>query len=163
MRDLVSKSCQAPAPGTVAAVILLREDGAVLLQHRDAKPGLRRANQWVPPGGHCDPGEDTLSCARRELLEETGYQAGALHWLTTILDEPGEGWAPYPLHVYWGRYDGVQPVRCYEGQALAFIPRASAAAYLIPPCILDLWDQAAAAARIPADRRAASPYPLPPT
>lgn len=28
------------------------------------------------PGGHADEGEEALSCAKRELLEETGYESG---------------------------------------------------------------------------------------
>ena len=33
----------------VAAVFLLRDDGAVLLQHRDDKPDISHPGQWVPP------------------------------------------------------------------------------------------------------------------
>ena len=58
----------------VAAVFLIRPDGSVLLQHRDDKPGLRHANMWVPPGGHCEPGETPRECAQREFLEETCYE-----------------------------------------------------------------------------------------
>ena len=49
----------------VSAVILLRDDGAALMQHRDDKPGLRNAGMWVPPGGHRDPGEEAVACAGR--------------------------------------------------------------------------------------------------
>jgi ADP-ribose pyrophosphatase len=32
----------------------------------------------APPGGYIEPGEDPLAAAKRELMEETGYQAS--HW-----------------------------------------------------------------------------------
>ena len=123
----------------VAAVFVLREDGAALLQHRDDKPGLRDAGQWVPPGGHRDDGESIEACARRELREETDYECGALHWLKTY--EPGH-WPHCRLHVFWTRYDGVQTVTCREGQALQFVKREEACYYPIPdPLVLD-WDKA---------------------
>jgi 8-oxo-dGTP diphosphatase len=124
----------------VAAVLLLRADGAALLQHRDDKPGLPRAGMWVPPGGHRDPGESPLACACRELYEETGYRCHGLTWLDSLRDDPGDGHAVQRLHVFWGRYDGVQTVRCLEGQALEFIPREKAAAYPAPAFLLPVWD-----------------------
>ena len=66
----------------VGAVFLLRSnDGASLLQLRDDKPGLRHARQWVPPGGHAKFEEEIDACARREFLEETGYNCTHLYKL----------------------------------------------------------------------------------
>ena len=125
----------------VSAVILLRDDGAALMQHRDDKPGLRNAGMWVPPGGHCDPGEEAAACARRELFEETDYRCDNLVYLHALRDEQ-PGWEPYELTVFWARYDGEQPVRCREGQALRFIGREDAGGFSIPRYLLDLWDTA---------------------
>jgi 8-oxo-dGTP pyrophosphatase MutT (NUDIX family) len=36
----------------VCGVVLLREDGAALLQHRDDIPGIADPGLWVFPGGH---------------------------------------------------------------------------------------------------------------
>src|SRR5438552_1672978 len=131
--------------GDVAAVFVLREDGAALLQHRDDKPGLRDAGKWVPPGGHIDAGEALEDCARRELREESAYSAKDLHWLTSIRNAPSGQWAAYELNIFWTRYDGVQPVRCLEGQALEFIRREEANHYDIPPFLVQAWDDAIAA------------------
>src|SRR5438309_280907 len=40
------------------------------------------------PGGLVDPGESPLSAAGRELLEETGYQAGEIVSLGSVLANP---------------------------------------------------------------------------
>jgi 8-oxo-dGTP pyrophosphatase MutT (NUDIX family) len=129
----------------VAAVVLLRKDGATLMQLRDDKPGLRHAAMWVPPGGHCEPGESPLACARREFHEETGYRCGDLQWLTAVLDSSAEGLPPHWLEVFWAEYDGVQPLHCFEGQEVRFLERGRAESYPIPAFLIDIWDQALAA------------------
>ncbi len=126
---------------TVGAVILLREDGAALLQLRDQKKGLRNAGMWVPPGGHAEPGETVEMCARREFLEETAYRCANLYRLADLVDSV-EGWPPYQLTVFWSRYDGIQETLCHEGQALEFIKREDASSYAIPPYLKKLWDMA---------------------
>jgi 8-oxo-dGTP diphosphatase len=55
-----------PLVGT--SVIPILPDGQILLARR------RDTNQWSLPGGILDWGEDLTECARRELLEETGFQ-----------------------------------------------------------------------------------------
>lgn len=125
----------------VGAVILLRNDGAALLQLRDRKEGLRNAGMWTPPGGHAEPDEPIAVCARRELLEETDYDCPDLHWLTEFEDNI-EGWPPYRLTFLWANYDGVQSICCREGQDLKFIRREDAYRYDIPSYLIDIWDMA---------------------
>jgi 8-oxo-dGTP pyrophosphatase MutT (NUDIX family) len=131
----------------VGGVVLLRDDGAALLQHRDDKPGLPHAGLWVFPGGHCEPSEALDACARRECFEETGYQCGELHELETLYDLAVEGFPAIQLTVFWSRYDGVQRVDCREGQALAFVARREAAGHPMPDYLLRLWDAALAKIR----------------
>jgi 8-oxo-dGTP pyrophosphatase MutT (NUDIX family) len=133
------------AEASASAVILLREDGAALMQHRDNIPGLPHAGKWTPPGGHCEEGESEEECARREFLEETGYRCDILHELSRFWDDHVPGAALW-LKVFWAVYDGRQPVACQEGQALEFLPRADAGRYPIPGYLVDLWDRALAAA-----------------
>ena len=40
------------------------------------------------PGGMLDPGEDALTAAKRELLEETGYASEDWTWLGQVLPNP---------------------------------------------------------------------------
>ena len=131
----------------VGAVMLLREDGAILMQLRDCKKGLRRAGMWVPPGGHAESNESMESCARREFKEETNYDCSNLEFLMEFEDHV-DGWAPYMLTVFWSNYDGIQHLKCLEGQELKFINREKAGLYDIPKYLLNVWDKAIAATKI---------------
>ena len=129
----------------VAGVVLVRSDGAALLQLRDNKPGLNAAGQWVFPGGHCDAGETLEAGARREFQEETGYCCAELSWLTTFCHPSDDFQSMYELSLFWCAYDGRQPVRCFEGQAVEFIPREKAAGLSMPDYVWRVWDIALAA------------------
>jgi ADP-ribose pyrophosphatase len=59
-------------PGAVMVVPLL-DDGRLVLERQYRYP--LRASFIEFPAGKIDPGEDILSCAQRELREETGYVA----------------------------------------------------------------------------------------
>jgi ADP-ribose pyrophosphatase len=59
-------------PGAVMVVPLL-DDGRIVLERQYRYP-LRRVMIEFP-AGKLDHGEDRLACAKRELLEETGYVA----------------------------------------------------------------------------------------
>lgn len=59
-----------------ALMIVEREDGRLILI-RQYKHGVRDIS-LTPPAGGLNPGEDPLDTAKRELMEETGYEAP--HW-----------------------------------------------------------------------------------
>ena len=59
-------------PGAVAIIPVL-PDGRVLLERQYRYP-VQQAFIEIP-AGKLDPGEDTLTCAKRELEEETGFVA----------------------------------------------------------------------------------------
>ena len=126
----------------VAAVVLLRSDGSALLQLRDDKPGLNAAGLWVFPGGHCEAGETLEAGARREFEEETGYLCAELSSLTAFSHPSDDLQSIYELSIFLSFYDGVQPVRCYEGQTVEFVPRENASPLPMPDFLPGVWDLA---------------------
>jgi ADP-ribose pyrophosphatase len=65
-------------PGAVMIVPLL-SDGRVVLERQFRYPLNRTMIEF--PAGKIDPDESPFQCARRELLEETGYRAGKWSYL----------------------------------------------------------------------------------
>ncbi len=73
-------------PGATAIVpILPNSDILLVRQYRHAVS----TDLWEIPAGKIDPGEDPLSCARRELREETGHSAETWVELATFFTTPG--------------------------------------------------------------------------
>lgn len=68
-------------PGAVV-ILPLFEDGSVLLERQFRYPNDKIFTEY--PAGKIDPGEDPLACAKRELLEETGYTAARWDFVCTI-------------------------------------------------------------------------------
>ncbi len=67
-------------PGAVAVLALL--DNGNLVMERQYRYAPQREFIEIP-AGKIDPSEDILTCAQRELLEETGYVADEWAHLTT--------------------------------------------------------------------------------
>lgn len=84
-------------PGAVAIVPLL-DDGRVVLVKQCRYP--LRTLLWEIPAGKLDHGEaeDPLDCARRELSEETGYEAKGWQQLVSIATTPG--FSDEIIHLY---------------------------------------------------------------
>jgi len=65
----------------VAAAVLIRDDGCVLLAHR--LPGTPYPGYWEFPGGKLEAGESARDALRRELDEELGIEVTrATPWIT---------------------------------------------------------------------------------
>ena len=73
-------------PGGVCVVPLF-EDGTVIMEWQYRRPF--DTNTFEIPAGKLYPGEDPLECGKRELEEETGYQAKKYTYLGKMLPTPG--------------------------------------------------------------------------
>ena len=73
-------------PGAAAMVPMLNQKEVILIkQYRHAI----RQFIWEIPAGTLDPLESPINCAKRELIEETGYASNKWHQLGTITPLPG--------------------------------------------------------------------------
>ncbi|PKN63695.1 MAG: ADP-ribose pyrophosphatase [Deltaproteobacteria bacterium HGW-Deltaproteobacteria-15] len=82
-----------------AAVVPFLSDREILLV-RQYRYALGRETLEIP-AGKLDPSEKPEECAGRELLEETGYEAGSLTLLYAYA--PAIGYSNELIHIYAGR------------------------------------------------------------
>ncbi|GHF50069.1 8-oxo-dGTP diphosphatase [Deinococcus metalli] len=102
----------APLLAVSVGVFIRDEHGRVLLQRRGDD------GRWSEPGGALDPGEDFLTGARRELLEETGLTCDDL----ALLPLP-EGLQDGPD--LYGRYPNGHEIYVVGRRALGTLPAAA--------------------------------------
>lgn len=98
VRELVRHS------GAVA-VIPFTEEGQMVLVRQFRKPLDKEI--FEIPAGKLEKGEDPLSTARRELREETGYEAERMRFITSFYTSPG--FADELLYIY--EAEGLRPGR----------------------------------------------------
>ncbi|MCX7590874.1 MAG: NUDIX hydrolase, partial [Kiritimatiellae bacterium] len=95
-------------PGAVA-VIAQAGDGRFIFV-RQFRKAIERTLLEVVAGTRSE-GESPVRCARRELLEETGFEAGVIHKLGRIYLSPG-----YSNEEVWVYFTRVRPGRRFVPQ-----------------------------------------------
>lgn len=73
-------------PGAVAILPIFHDEKILLVRQYRHPVGARL---WEIPAGKLEQGEDALTCAKRELLEETGYEAAVWEKLLSFYTSPG--------------------------------------------------------------------------
>ncbi|MGC4989961.1 NUDIX hydrolase [Nocardia salmonicida] len=126
--DGVSRSHHAIRLNTVATVIAVDDRARTLLMRR---------HRWIvdsigleSPGGIVEDGEVPLECARRELLEETGFEIGPLDLIADL--EPMPGLVQTRHLVFLGRdpRQAAEPTDGEEASQLMWIPLSHTAELL---------------------------------
>ena len=104
-------------PGAAAMVPLL-DDGRVVLikQYRHAVGEF----VWEIPAGTLEPEEAPVACAKRELVEETGYEAAKFEKLTEIL--PAPGYTDEHIHIFLATGLTVGDQRLEDDEVLELQP-----------------------------------------
>lgn len=103
-----------------AVVMPVLDDGRIVFVYQYRYP--LKDYLYELPAGKLEAGEPPEVCARRELKEETGYEAGRLEKLTAIYTTPG--FCTEKLHIFIARdlKDGKQQLEEGElGLSLKYI------------------------------------------
>ncbi len=89
------------------------------------------------PAGKVDPGESPEDCVRRELVEETGYDASRIEWLYTYA--PAIGYSNELIHIYAGH--GLKKIQAHiderEISSVETVSLEQARALIMEGAILD--------------------------
>lgn len=111
-----------PIIGTLGYV-LSPDRTKVLLIHRNARPNDAHLGKYNGLGGKMDPGEDVVSCMRREIREEAGLECTELRLRGTLnwpgFGPKGEDWLGFIFLV--DRFEGTPFERNVEG-TLSWVP-----------------------------------------
>lgn len=110
------------------AVLAVTADGDILLV-RQYRPSIE-AYTLELPSGHLEPGEEPAETAKRELLEETGYQAEEVEFLGCLVPDTGRLanrlWCYFAENVRLLNPDqeleaGIELVICTQGDLMRYI------------------------------------------
>jgi ADP-ribose pyrophosphatase len=82
-----------------AAIVPFISDNEIIMV-RQYRYALKRETLEIP-AGKIDKGEDPEGCIKRELIEETGFEAKVIRWLYTYA--PAIGYSNELVHLYVGR------------------------------------------------------------
>jgi ADP-ribose diphosphatase len=117
-------------------VVLAMDDSRKVLLERQYRYAANR-RMWELPAGRIDPGESTLTAARRELLEETGYTA--TKWQRGLYFYVSPGFLDESMTVYLARglRKGLAQPEDDERIAVRFFPLAQAVRMAITGKIID--------------------------
>ena len=86
--------------------IIAQPTPATIVLVKQLRPAVAR-ELWEVPAGKLERGEDPLECAKRELIEETGYRCASMRALWTFYTAPGFSNERLFLFVAEGLLDGA--------------------------------------------------------
>jgi ADP-ribose pyrophosphatase len=105
-------------PGAAAVLPITPEGDVVLI--KQFRPAIRQVLTEIPAGVMDVAGEDALTCAGRELLEETGYRHATIEFLGGYY--ASAGFTDEYVHVFWARTEAVPVAEPEAGIELLIVP-----------------------------------------
>lgn len=113
-----------------AVIILAQTQEGKFLSFRQTKYATQGIT-LAPVGGMLESGEVPLAAAKRELREETGYEASQWVELGSYVTDPNRGVSTVHLFLAFGAYPAAEPASDdLEDQELILLDRSELAAAL---------------------------------
>lgn len=82
-------------------LLIVTEDGRLLMHLRDDKAGILHPGCWAGFGGSVECGESADDALKREILEETGLELVHAQFLTEVIDLHEEGGRGDVIRMYF--------------------------------------------------------------
>jgi 8-oxo-dGTP diphosphatase len=114
-----------------ASACVWRGDDVLLVQ-RASTPGKGR---WSFPGGKCEPGEDDLAAAHRELWEETGVKAALRHRVGQFEIDAGN--VTYHITCFTGLWLAGEAVAASDAGAVQWVHHVEINQFDLAPHIVE--------------------------
>ena len=100
----------------MTSLCYLEKDGKYLMLHRTVKENDENRDKWIGIGGKLESGESPHDCARREILEETGFCADTLNYRGLVTFVSNEYGTEY-MHLFTcNDFSGKMISECDEGE-----------------------------------------------
>ena len=124
-------------------LLIVTEDGGLLLHHRDNKQEIANPDCWAGFGGAVEDGESVEDAVRREVSEETGLQIADPIFLTEAVDHEGDGRTvslfyivgsvrPEDIDLHEGAGVGVHRIEDLPGLKMTPFVRRAIYSHLLP-------------------------------
>lgn len=105
-------------PGAAAVLPLTPSDDVLLV--KQFRPAVRQTLTEIPAGLLDVDGEDALTCAARELFEETGHRHHAIEFLGGYY--ASAGFTDEYVHLFWARAEAEPDGEVEDGIELVRVP-----------------------------------------
>jgi ADP-ribose pyrophosphatase len=107
-------------PGASAILALLPSNDVILV--RQFRPAVRQTLTEIPAGLLDVEGEDALTCASRELYEETGFRHREIEFMGGYYASPG--FTDEYVHLFWTRAEAEPEGGVEDGIEVTLMPFA---------------------------------------